>query len=212
MPSLAAHRKSLAGTFTITHIDHTSDPSLAPGNFYYIVSLITSGGYGKHMSDPATILNNTAEALRVLKPTIDRFKKQFPEQEMKVYAVKINSGLFNVPWDATKRVLEAGPVDMTILIPPSSTNPANTVNEKLTELAGRGPQKKRRRDVGSPPPSKPSPRKKRNTAKARVELAPTVESAEPTTQGQRNSNQDARHTQRAAQSGVPRMGWQVPRF
>lgn len=209
MPSLVAHRKSLVGTFTITHIDHTSDPSLAPGNFYYIVSLITSAGYGKHMSDPTTILDNTAKALRVLKATTDRFKTQLPKQELKVYAVKINSGLFNVPWDATKRVLEAGEVDMTILIPPSSTNPANTVNEEMTEPSGPGPQNKRRRHVSqSPPPSKPSSPKKRNTAKARIKLAPAVESAEPTAQGQTNADRDARHTQRAAQKGSPRMGWE----
>jgi len=109
-----------------------------------------------------TILYNTSEAIRVLKPTTDHFKEQFPTRELKVYAVKINSGLFNVPWDATKRVLEGGEIDMTILIPPSSINQVNNLLGEMTELAGPRPQKKRRRNVSqSPPPSKPSPRKKR---------------------------------------------------
>lgn len=135
----------MVGTFTITCIDHTSDTSLTPGDSYYVVSLITSDGYGKHVSDAAAILHNTAEAIRVLKSTIDRLRS--PTQELKVYAVKINSGLFNVPWNATKRVLEAGEVDMTVLIPPSPTTlspttPANERNDEMTEPAGLGSQKK----------------------------------------------------------------------
>ncbi len=209
MPSLAAHRKSLVGTFTITCIDHASDTSLTPGNFYYVVSLITSEGYGKNLSDPATILHNTAQAIRILKSTTDRFKKQFPARELKVYAVRINSGLFSVPWDATKRVLEAGEVDITVLTPPSPATPANNLNKELTESAGLGPQKKRRRHMSqSPSPSKPVSRKKRSTAGARVELAPPVEFFEPTTQGQKNADRDARHTQRAALKGSPRKGWE----
>jgi len=209
MPSLAAHRRALVGTFTITHIDHTSETSLAPGEFYYVVSLITSEGYGKNMSDPTTILYNTAQAIGVLKTTTDRFKKQFPTQALKVYAVKINSGLFNVPWDATKRVLEAGEVDMTILIPSSPINQANNPKEEMTELAGPGPQKKRRRHVSeSPPPSKPTSQKKRSTAKTRIQPAPAVEEVEPIAQGQKNADRDARHTQRAASKGSPRMGWE----
>jgi hypothetical protein len=204
-----AHRKALVGTFTITHIDHISDTSLAPGEFHYVVSLITSEGYGKNMSDPTTILYNTAQAIGVLKTTTDRFKKQFPTQELKVYAVKINSGLFNVPWDATKRVLEAGEVDMTILTPPSSTNQANNQNAEMTGLAGPESQKKRRRNVSqSSSLSKPASRKKRNTTKSRVQPAPAVEEAEPTAQGQKNADRDARHTQRAALKGSPQRGWE----
>lgn len=144
----------------ITCIDHTSDTSLTPDNFYYVVSLITSDGYGKHVSDAATILHNTAEAIRVLKSTIDRLRS--PTHELKVYAVKINSGLFSVPWEATKRVLEAGEVDMTVLISPSPTTPTKKRKDEMTESAGLGSQKKRRRKLSQSSSSRePVSRKKR---------------------------------------------------
>jgi len=208
-PSLVAHRKSLVGTFTITSIDHNSDPSLVPGNFYYIVSLITSEGYGKHLSDPATILDNTAKAIRLLKSTTDRIRKQFPTRELKVFAVKINSGLFNVPWDTTKRVLEEGEVDMTIMIPPSSASQAGNLDGETTKLAGPLPQKKRRRNVSQdPPPSKPTSCKKRNTTKARFQSAPAIATTETTAQAQKIADRDTRHEQRAARRGSPRRGWE----
>lgn len=36
-----------------------------------------------------------------------------------VYAVKINSGLFRVPWEETMKILQEGEVDTTIVTPPS---------------------------------------------------------------------------------------------
>jgi hypothetical protein len=44
----------------------------------------------------------------------------------KLYAVRINFGLFEVPWHITKAVLERGPLNMTILVRQQDINPAES--------------------------------------------------------------------------------------
>jgi ADP-ribose 1''-phosphate phosphatase len=62
-----------------------------------VVSLITSWGYGPHVSPPQLILENTREAFRQLLRSIG------PNEE--IHMPMINSGLFRVPWEKTECML-----------------------------------------------------------------------------------------------------------
>lgn len=60
--------------------------------------LFTSNGYGKYKDDERTILKNTKraiESLLFLTPEI-----------YTIHSSKINSGLFEVPWEKTEKVIE----------------------------------------------------------------------------------------------------------
>jgi len=59
--------------------------------------LITSNGYGKHVDDPETILLATRSAFNELLEQIG--------SDTEIHMPKINSGLFNVPWELTEQVL-----------------------------------------------------------------------------------------------------------
>jgi ADP-ribose 1''-phosphate phosphatase len=61
--------------------------------------LFTSRAYGKHVDSPEDILRNTKWAI------IDLLSKT----TMKIAMPKINSGLFNVPWEQTEAVLKQFP-------------------------------------------------------------------------------------------------------
>lgn len=63
---------------------------------YKVVSLFTSRGYGKNKSSNEEILKNTRKSL------IDFFSK---DNRNHLYIPKINSGLFNVPWEMTEIVI-----------------------------------------------------------------------------------------------------------
>ena len=74
-------------------------------------------GYGKSKSDVATILMNTAQGIRQLKSALEYYEVEgLPVGD--VYAVRINSGLFKVPWEETKKVLEQGELNITVMSPP----------------------------------------------------------------------------------------------
>ena len=79
--------------------------------------MITSVGYGKSKSDVATILTNTAEGIRQLKAALEQCELEGVTIG-DVHAVRINSGLFQVPWEETRKVLEQGELDITVMSPP----------------------------------------------------------------------------------------------
>lgn len=97
---------------------HQSSPhiSIPKGSYYYVVSLITSEGYGPSRSNAAIILDNTANCINDLRAKLEDLKsKGMPVGE--VYAPRLNSGLFKVPWAETKSVLESEKLDMIIVSP-----------------------------------------------------------------------------------------------
>lgn len=68
---------------------------------YWIVSLITSKGYGAQKDPQEEILENTGRAVRAF--LIDgRFTPG-----VQLHSPRINAGLFGVPWEKTEAVLEA---------------------------------------------------------------------------------------------------------
>lgn len=123
---LAAHQNSLPGQCFITTISSETDPTMPTGSCYFVASLITSEGYGKNVSDPSMILRNTASAVGALKTGLEILRKEENRLIGEVYAVRINSGLFGVPWKSMKALLEEKEIDMTVLTPPesASANPA----------------------------------------------------------------------------------------
>ncbi|KAL8736911.1 MAG: hypothetical protein Q9181_002207 [Wetmoreana brouardii] len=123
---------------------HPEPPTAAEAEKrFWIACLYTSRSYGKNVDPPASILSATASALEDLRVQIHAFHAQKQKKlvekcddgdkgteertryenlmrlEMEeCYSVRINSGLFGVPWEETKAVLEKGGVDMVVVRPP----------------------------------------------------------------------------------------------
>lgn len=72
------------------------------------------------MDKPKDILHNTRLALRDLKGQISQLEVEQGHKGLVlggVRGVRINSGKFGVPWKDTKKVLEEGDIDMTVVRP-----------------------------------------------------------------------------------------------
>ena len=104
---LNARRRSLVGTCMITAVRDSEQP---PKNRRYIASLITSFDYGKNVDEPDLILENTRKAFQSLKDQISQINADNVTKGIdpidEVWAVRMNSGLFDVPWEKTKAILE----------------------------------------------------------------------------------------------------------
>lgn len=81
-------------------------------------------GYGRNTASPASILENTRKAVEDLRGQLETLKKKEGEEEEgkgrgvgEVWSVRINSGLFSVPWEETLKVLKEGGVEMKIVRP-----------------------------------------------------------------------------------------------
>lgn len=70
------------------------------------------------MDTPSAILRATESAVRDLGRQIRGGKEEGAEMG-ECYSVRVNSGLFGVPWRDTKRVLRKGGVDMVVVRPNS---------------------------------------------------------------------------------------------
>ena len=64
-------------------------------NGYYVCNLVTSLDYGKNKDSKEKILENTRSSLMCL----------FEETSRPIHSCKFNSGLFEVPWKETEKVL-----------------------------------------------------------------------------------------------------------
>ena len=99
--NLDACRQRLVGTCMISY--HRESRR-------YIASLITSLDYGENVDAPLKILENTRKAFQSLKDQISQLNANNAtmgaESIGEVWAVRLNSGLFGVPWEETKAVLE----------------------------------------------------------------------------------------------------------
>ncbi|KAL9593345.1 MAG: hypothetical protein Q9179_005937 [Wetmoreana sp. 5 TL-2023] len=132
---------------TVTAVDtnsYDSEPTPAEEEKrFWIACLFTSRSYGKNVDTPDSILEATASAVEDLRVQIDAFHAEKEELERHVegdkrrtegrtwceedvmrlemgdcYSVRINSGLFGVPWQKTKAVLEKAGLDMVVVRPP----------------------------------------------------------------------------------------------
>ena len=79
---------------------------------HYIACLFTSYGYGKYKDHPDKILRSTESAIMDLVTCIEKHNLE----SRNIVMCKINSGLFNVPWDDTKSVIESIPLCRSINI------------------------------------------------------------------------------------------------
>ncbi|PGG96280.1 ADP-ribose 1''-phosphate phosphatase [Helicocarpus griseus UAMH5409] len=97
------------------------------GKKHWIICLFTSWHYGpRNRSAPAVILENTRLAVADLKRQIEEMGaagnggegEDAGEQKMgELWGCRFNSGLFGVPWEKTKEVLEEAGVGMVIVRP-----------------------------------------------------------------------------------------------
>jgi ADP-ribose 1''-phosphate phosphatase len=65
--------------------------------------LITSNDYGSKVDSPKTILHHTEKAVRHL---VEELRTKFNGVVPHIHSNKFNSGLFNVPWAQTEKVLK----------------------------------------------------------------------------------------------------------
>lgn len=72
---------------------------------------------------------NTEAALKDLEEQLQEMKVENPHDSEKnakgpgeLWSVRINSGLFHVPWEETKRVLEGGGIDVVVVTPQVEVN------------------------------------------------------------------------------------------
>lgn len=86
-----------------------------PGHF--IGCLFTSDRHGRAKDSPSQILDATKSSMEDLIKQINDWNRQHKEDEKitGLYMCKINSGLFNVPWEKTKAILEELKIDLVDL-------------------------------------------------------------------------------------------------
>lgn len=90
-------------------------PQIQKSN-HYIGCLLTSREYGQHKDSQAEILMATESAMKMLLQQIrDQIlnSKNSTSRINEVWMCKINSGMFGVPWNQTKKVLEDIKIDST---------------------------------------------------------------------------------------------------
>ena len=112
---------------------------------HYIACLFTSLDYGKKVSPPEAILENTRNALRDLARRVAEIRG-LGEDLGDCHAVRINSGRFGVEWQETKAVLEAGDLDITVVRPEAEGNADGTdtsAGGKLGQPPVKGEEAKR---------------------------------------------------------------------
>ncbi|KAJ5100012.1 ADP-ribose 1''-phosphate phosphatase [Penicillium argentinense] len=90
---------------------------------HWIVCLFNSSGFGKEVDSPEAILNHTFAALQDLDMQLvslrDHNENSDDEQSMpgQLYSCRFNSGLFAVPWEQTREVIEEVGLSMTVVYP-----------------------------------------------------------------------------------------------
>ena len=78
--------------------------------------MFTSVDYGRKVSSELVILESTKKAMVDLQKKM-KFWKARGQEFGDLWAVKINSGKFGVPWDRTKRILEQCGMDVKVVAP-----------------------------------------------------------------------------------------------
>ncbi|KAJ6031700.1 hypothetical protein N7540_002432 [Penicillium herquei] len=85
----------------------------------WLICLFTSMDYGLRVDSPDMIINNTAAALNDLKAQLWMMTGGRAPPE--IYSCRMNSGLFNVPWERTMALLQEihVPLKITVAYKPS---------------------------------------------------------------------------------------------
>lgn len=97
--------------------------SLPDGSRMYIACLFTSKGTGQQASRSNEIIANTGKALKDFKEQLRIMEEQrLASQNIgEIWAPRMNSGCFRVPWRLTRAVIERSGVDMHIKFPARQT-------------------------------------------------------------------------------------------
>ncbi|PLN86633.1 putative ADP-ribose 1''-phosphate phosphatase [Aspergillus taichungensis] len=86
---------------------------------HWIICLFTSRGFGRSVSPPAVILQNTALAVADMKGQLERLRSQ-PENDVplgELRSCRFNAGLFGVEWKLSREVLEEAGLEVTVVRP-----------------------------------------------------------------------------------------------
>ena len=123
-----ASSRHLSGTALLIPPQVQSRDKAEAETGHFVGCLFTSRGKGRDKDSPATILANTGPAMRDLLKQVEAWNAgdddddDDDDDERKVGELvmcRINSGLFNVPWEKTRAVLEgietAGNVVVTVV-------------------------------------------------------------------------------------------------
>jgi ADP-ribose 1''-phosphate phosphatase len=78
------------------------------GKSHWIICLFTSRAFGRSVSPPNVILENSVHAIRDMRRQIEELHQAGEDiaSDGKVYSCRFNSGLFHVKWEDSKAVLE----------------------------------------------------------------------------------------------------------
>lgn len=90
---------------------------------HWIICLFTSSGFGSRVDSPDQILNSTYAALEDLDMQLVMLKQ--PNEEMgdgqpppgALFSCRFNSGLFAVPWNDTRELIDDLGLSMTVIYP-----------------------------------------------------------------------------------------------
>ncbi|KAL9120719.1 MAG: hypothetical protein Q9187_002729 [Circinaria calcarea] len=126
-PPSPSHQRSLLGTTLLIppqsveeeeneENDNDGEKPDINTNHYWIACVFTSLGYGRTVSSAEVILDSTKKGMGDLHKKLS-FLKASGKEIGDVWAVKINSGMFGVQWDRTKRILEQCAVNLKVVRP-----------------------------------------------------------------------------------------------
>lgn len=143
------HQANIVGTALLIPPPNAINQRQAFKTPHYIACLFTSLDYGKKVSPPEEILENTGNALRDLAKQVAEIQGS-GEEMRNYYAVRINSGKFGVEWQKTKTVLEAEHLDITVLRPKEEET-ADAANTEAGGKLGQPPAKGEKAKGEKPP-------------------------------------------------------------
>lgn len=90
----------------------------SPKKKHWIVCLFTSWNFGRHVSTPDTILENTRWAVEDMKKQLAELRDDPARRPGELWSCRFNSGLFGVKWEETRKVLEESGFEITVVRPP----------------------------------------------------------------------------------------------
>jgi ADP-ribose 1''-phosphate phosphatase len=96
---------------------------------HWIICLFTSRNYGVRVDSPDMIVNSTHAALQDLKCQLNSLRNDHQNGGSpalgNLYSCRFNSGLFGVPWEVTRGLVEDVALDMTVVYPAEDTEGNN---------------------------------------------------------------------------------------
>ncbi|OJJ34795.1 hypothetical protein ASPWEDRAFT_39881 [Aspergillus wentii DTO 134E9] len=85
---------------------------------HWVVCLFTSRGYGRRVSPPETILENTKLAVADMKKQLAQLEaEEGGSSPSALWSCRFNSGLFAVDWELSREVLENAELEVTVVRP-----------------------------------------------------------------------------------------------